>query len=85
MKTEMTMSKLFTTEKLRGLGFTQEREAGFIYLWLELPSGVNLTTPDYEDLGEDIADDEFHRVYVMGENEQLSEKQIKEIIYGEGQ
>lgn len=78
------MSKrLFTTNELKGLGFTQEQEAGFTYLWLETTRGVKLATPDYEDTGMDIADDEFHRIYIFGEDNQLTFKQIESLIAGE--
>ena len=80
------MTKLFTTEKLKGLGFIQVREGGYTYMMLEAPSGVTLVTGDLEDDGSDIPNDEFLRVYDLADlKTQLSEKQIKEIIYGEGQ
>lgn len=78
------MKRLFTTRELKSNGFTEATEGGFRYLLLELPSGVTLVTGDVEDAGEDLPEDEFHRVYdICDLKSQLSDKQIKSLIDGE--
>ena len=80
------IKKLFTTEELKSNGFTEATEGGFRYLLLELPSGVTLVTGDVEDTGDELPEDEFHRVYDLSNlKTQLSDEQVKALIYGEGQ
>jgi len=77
--------KLFRTDELKQLGFSQEREGGFTYLWLETKAGDKLTTSDLEDTGEDIPDDEYHRVYQLPYlNTQLSLEDIMKRIIKNG-
>lgn len=78
--------KLFTIEQLRMYGFVQVREGGYTYMQCDEADKPTLVSADFEDNGEEIPDEEFTRVYDLADlKTQLSEKQIKEIIYGEGE